>query len=85
MADKTTCEHYWSYVHAVYSSTRGGAMVRRWCHKCGAEQVGHVERWRTPHETEFDKSAPKAARDVNASVSAYPWTNLMPAWKGTIK
>jgi len=60
------CEHVWLYVHTVYTGQRGGLCVRRWCHRCNLEQVGHVGRWRLPREKEFDESAEKAAERESA-------------------
>lgn len=57
------CKHSWSYVHTVYGGPRGGCLVRRYCHKCGQEQVGEVTRWRKPRPDEFDEPAAEAAKE----------------------
>ena len=57
-----THEHYWCYVHAVYGGDRGGICVRRWCGKCGVEQVGYVTRWKPTPPDMFNVAAPCAAR-----------------------
>ena len=59
---KKPCLHYWNYVHTVYGGLRGGTMIRRWCHQCGARQVGQVTKWRDERPSEFDESPGRAAK-----------------------
>ena len=70
MPDK--CDHYWCYVHGVYGGETddGGkeddeTLVRRWCSRCGTEQVGEVTKWREPKPDEFDKSAEQASKEFD--------------------
>ncbi len=63
MTDLKKCNHYWNYVHAVYSGPRGAFSVRRWCTKCGAESVGTITKWRKPRLNEFDHSAEESRNE----------------------
>ena len=57
------CDHTWSVVHTIYGGPRGGTLIRRWCYKCGLQQVGTVRRWRTEREDEFDRTCEEACDD----------------------
>ena len=58
------CEHFWNYVHAVYSGPKGGTCARRWCYKCNVEQVGRVGGWREPKPREFSETARRASKEA---------------------
>jgi len=53
--------HHWRYVSVVYSRPGPNIRIRRWCRKCGLEQVGEVWDWRNPRDGEFDEPASLAA------------------------
>jgi hypothetical protein len=41
----TPHRHYWHYLHAVWSSSKGHTLAARYC-VCGVVQAGRVMNWR---------------------------------------
>ncbi len=48
-----TCNHYWSYDQPIYSDSKDGVCIRRYCKDCGTKQIGEPI-WRPEKEGEFD-------------------------------
>jgi len=61
----STHEHFWSYVHSIYSHGKTGNCVRRWCESCGKKEVGIVGSWRPERRGEFDQTPSEAIKAFN--------------------